>query len=94
MPASRVHPDLVELAGGADALARRAREKLDAGAPLEAIYLTEIALTVEPLHRAALEASLAAHEQLEAESVNFWLTSWLRKQKALLRELLGGGKTG
>jgi alkyl sulfatase BDS1-like metallo-beta-lactamase superfamily hydrolase len=89
VPPCRVHPDLVELAGGADAVAKRAAEKLAAGAPLEAIHLAEVALAAQPLHREALGVSLAAHEQLEAASVNFWLTSWLRKQAALLRELLG-----
>jgi hypothetical protein len=81
-----VHHDLVELAGGADAIASRAHEKLAAGAPLEAIHLAEVALAVEPAHRGALAASLAAHERLEAESENFWLTSWLREQIAKLRE--------
>lgn len=88
-PASSVHGDLVELAGGPGALAERAREKLAAGAPLEAIHLAEIALGADPAHRASLEASLAAHEQLEKESENFWLSSWLRRQAAALREALG-----
>jgi alkyl sulfatase BDS1-like metallo-beta-lactamase superfamily hydrolase len=84
-----VHPDLVELAGGADAVAKRAREKLEAGAHVEALHLAEVALAATPLHRGALEASLAAHEQLEAESENFWLTAWLRRQIAMLRATLG-----
>ncbi len=83
-----VHPDLVELAGGPDAVAKRARAKLDADAPLEAIHLAEVALAAAPDHRGALEASLAAHERLEAESENFWLTSWIRKQIATLRGAL------
>jgi alkyl sulfatase BDS1-like metallo-beta-lactamase superfamily hydrolase len=88
VPPWTVHPDLVELAGGPDAVAKRAREKFDAGAPLEAIHLAEVALAAAPDHRRALEASLAAHERLEAESENFWLTSWLRKQIATLRGAL------
>jgi alkyl sulfatase BDS1-like metallo-beta-lactamase superfamily hydrolase len=86
VPPSSVHPDLVELAGGADAVANRAREKLEAGAPLEAIHLAEVALAADPSHRGALDTSLAAHERLEAESRNFWLTSWIRKQIAALLE--------
>ncbi len=89
VPHGQVHPDLVELAGGPDAVADRAREKLDGGAPVEAIHLAEVALAAQPLHRGALEASLAAHERLEKESENFWLTSWLRKQQETLRETLG-----
>jgi alkyl sulfatase BDS1-like metallo-beta-lactamase superfamily hydrolase len=88
VPPWTVHLDLVELAGGPDAVAKRAREKFDAGAPLEAIHLAEVALAAAPDHRRALEASLAAHERLEAESENFWLTSWLRKQIATLRGAL------
>jgi hypothetical protein len=31
---------------------------------------------------------VAAHEQLERESENFWLTQWLRKQLGHLRSTL------
>ncbi len=86
VPASSVHPDLVALAGGPDAVVKRARERLEAGEAVEAIHLAEVALAAAPLHSGALEASLAAHEQLEALSENFWLTSWLRKQIAHLRD--------
>ena len=72
-PAQSIYADLVDLAGGADAVAERARAKLAAGAPVEAIHLAEVALGADPAHRGALEASLAAHEQLENESKNFWL---------------------
>jgi alkyl sulfatase BDS1-like metallo-beta-lactamase superfamily hydrolase len=88
VPPWSVHPDLVELAGGPDAVAKRACEKLDADAPLEAIHLAEVALAAAPDHRGALVASLAAHERLEAESENFWLTSWLRTRIATLRGAL------
>jgi alkyl sulfatase BDS1-like metallo-beta-lactamase superfamily hydrolase len=94
VPPWSVHPDLVELAGGADAVAKRAREKLERGAPIEAIHLAEVALTSVPDHRGALEVDLAAHEQLEVESENFWLTSWIRRQIATLRESLGAIERG
>lgn len=84
-----IHGDLVELAGGPGALAARARLRLDAGSAVQAIQLTEIALSTDPMHRDALAISLAAHEQLDRESKNFWLSSWLRKQAADLRTLLG-----
>lgn len=89
VPPWRVHPDLVELAGGADVIATRAREKLEAGAPLEAIHLAEIALAAAPRHRSALEVTILAHERLEAASENFWLTSWLRRQLKTLRAAIG-----
>ena len=87
-PARDVHSDLVELAGGPDALAKRGRDKLEAGAAVEAIHLAEIALTATPDHRASLELSLAAHEQLESEAENFWLLSFLRNQMKQLSERL------
>ena len=75
-----------------DVVAGRANQKLAAGEAVQAIQLAEIVLTTEPLHRGALEVSLAAHEALDLESVNFWLSSWLRKQTDHLRELLGVGE--
>ena len=92
VPAKSVHGDLVELAGGVDAVAQRAKDKLSVGEPLEAIHLAEVALTAAPANTAALEAMVAAHEQLEAESENFWLTQWLRKQLGDLRSTLEAAK--
>jgi alkyl sulfatase BDS1-like metallo-beta-lactamase superfamily hydrolase len=88
LPATSVHADLVELAGGADALAGRAKQKLADGAPVEAIHLAEIAVSATPHHTMALETLIAAHERLETESGNFWLTQWLRKQVRALRATL------
>ena len=88
VPPWSVHPDLVQLAGGPDAVAQRAREKLGAGKTEEAIHLAEVALAADAGHRGALEVCLRAHERLEAASENFWLTSWLRKRIAALREAL------
>jgi alkyl sulfatase BDS1-like metallo-beta-lactamase superfamily hydrolase len=90
VPAASVHADLAELAGGPDALAKRSQEKLAAGAPLEAVHLAEVALSADPDHPGALEASLAAHDRLEEESENFWLTSWIRQKKTGLRKKLSG----
>jgi alkyl sulfatase BDS1-like metallo-beta-lactamase superfamily hydrolase len=89
VPARRVHADLVELAGGPDAVSKRAREKLEAGAPLEAIHLAEIALAGSSAHAESLRVSLAAHEELARESENFWLLSWLRRRIESLRAVLG-----
>jgi len=87
-PAWSIHPDLVELAGGSGPISERARAKLDEGAVLEALHLAEVALTAQPHCRPALEASLAAHKQLLAASVNFWESSWLKKQIETLRKAL------
>jgi alkyl sulfatase BDS1-like metallo-beta-lactamase superfamily hydrolase len=90
VPAESVHADLVELAGGPEAVAKRAQEKLAAGSPVEAVHLAEVALAAAPDHAASLQASLAAHERLEQESENFWLTSWIRKKQGELRAALDG----
>jgi alkyl sulfatase BDS1-like metallo-beta-lactamase superfamily hydrolase len=92
VPAGSVHADLVELAGGADAVAQRAKEKLSLGEPLQAIHLAEVVLTASPSHAVALQAMIDAHEQLERESENFWLTQWLRKQLGDLRSRLDAAK--
>ena len=80
VPASSVHGDLVDLAGGTDAVAASAQSKLDSGELLQAIHLCEAGLAVEPTHVGALTVSIAAHEQLEQDSENFWLSQFLRKQ--------------
>jgi glyoxylase-like metal-dependent hydrolase (beta-lactamase superfamily II) len=92
VPHWSVHPDLVELAGGPGAVAERARKKLDADLPLEAIHLAEVALSTDPAHVGALAVSLEAHAVLEAASVNFWETSWLRREIKTMRGILERGK--
>ena len=92
VPAKAAHHDLVELAGGPDPIAARAAKRLDAGEPVEAIHLAEVALSAAPAHTAALEVMIAAHEKLESESENFWLTQWLRKQLAGHRTTLAAAK--
>jgi len=90
-PPSAVHPELVELAGGPDAVAERARRRLEAGEALLALQLAEAALAADAHHRGALRASLAAHTALEKESSNFWQVSFLRRQIAELRGRLAAG---
>lgn len=88
VPYWSVHPDLVELAGGPDAIAARAAEKVEQAQPVEAIHLAEVALAAAPAHRGALEASLAAHRRLLAQSRNFWETKWIESQVASLERSL------
>lgn len=84
VPRSSIDADLVELAGGAGKLARRAQEKLDGGAALEAVHLTDIALGAEPTNAEAIAVRKAAHEVLLAESGgrNLSETIWLRSELA------------
>jgi alkyl sulfatase BDS1-like metallo-beta-lactamase superfamily hydrolase len=91
VPQKSVHPDLVDLAGGASAIAARAAAKLSDGEAVQAIHLAEVALGAEPKNIPALEVMISAHETLESQSKNFWLTQWLRKQLADLRATLRAG---
>jgi alkyl sulfatase BDS1-like metallo-beta-lactamase superfamily hydrolase len=88
-PRSSINEDLIDLAGGPQAIIARAQEKLVSKQYVEALHLLDIVL---PAHRqvpGALLAGIAAHEGLLAEADNFWLTSWLNNQIALLRAQAG-----
>lgn len=63
-PASAIWPELVELAGGAEVLAEKARKHLDAGDPERALHFVEMAVSAEPDNAAAREAELATYEVL------------------------------
>ena len=80
VPQTSVHADLLERAGGADALAARAEEKIAAGELEQAIHLTDIVRSQQPEHADAVAASRKAHELLLEGSENFWLSSWLKHQ--------------
>jgi alkyl sulfatase BDS1-like metallo-beta-lactamase superfamily hydrolase len=84
VPRSAVSKDLVELSGGAAVLARRAKVHVEAGRPLEAIHLLDIALGVEPAHSDALEVKKTALEALLAASGsrNLSETMWLKSEIA------------
>jgi alkyl sulfatase BDS1-like metallo-beta-lactamase superfamily hydrolase len=90
VPPQAVWPDLAELAGGPDALAERAAAHAAAGRPLEAIHLTDIALSVDPSHRAAREAEIAALEELveRTEGKTYDELTWLESRLAAAHEAL------
>lgn len=90
VPRSAIDGDIVDLAGGPMALAARARQRLDAGQPLEALHLLDIALGAAPADSAALEAKKAALERLMAESTgdNLSETMWLRSEIAAVEAAL------
>jgi alkyl sulfatase BDS1-like metallo-beta-lactamase superfamily hydrolase len=64
VPPSAVNGDLVELAGGADAIAQRARRYLKQDKPLEALRLVDVAKGRET--KAVLEVRIAAVEKILA----------------------------
>ena len=90
VPRSSVDADLVELAGGAGALADRAAKKLNEGRPLEAMHLLDIALGADASHTAALAVKKDALEALLRESggTNLSETMWLRSEIALVEAAL------
>jgi alkyl sulfatase BDS1-like metallo-beta-lactamase superfamily hydrolase len=85
-PRSSVSADLADLAGGADRLVERARQKLDAGRPIEALHLLDIALDAEPQAAAARAVKRDALSRLleQAAGVNLSETMWLRAELAAL----------
>jgi glyoxylase-like metal-dependent hydrolase (beta-lactamase superfamily II) len=91
VPRSSVDADLAELAGGAEKLAERARARLDAGQPLEALHLTAIALGAEPGNRTALTVKKDASQLLLEQSGqgNLSETMWLRSEIAGIDKVLG-----
>ncbi|MGE3690465.1 MAG: MBL fold metallo-hydrolase [Novosphingobium sp.] len=90
VPQKSVHADLAEMAGGADALAVRAKAHNDAGRPLEALHLVQIALNAEPDNRDALEVKKAASQALLEASggKNLSETMWLRSEIAEIDAIL------
>ena len=91
VPRSSVHADIAELAGGAGALAARAKAHVDGGRPLEAMHLLDIALGAEPANRQALAVKKAASQALLEASggSNLSETMWLRSEIAEIDAKLG-----
>jgi len=86
--AAAAYGEIARLAGGANAIAARAKA-LVATDPVQALYLTNIALGSEPTDVASLEARLAALRALERRSGNSsergWLQAGIRDAEAKLK---------
>ena len=95
VPRSSVDADLAELAGGAGLLAARARTKLAAGRPLEALHLVDIALGAERTNADALAVKKDALQVLLQESggQNLSETMWLKSEIAAAEAALGSRQT-
>ncbi len=76
-PVSSVYPDVVKLAGGAEAVAKLAMERAQAGQAVEALHLSDIALTAEATNQTALQAKLKALETLRERCRNSNERGWL-----------------
>ena len=85
VPPAAIATDLVELAGGSDAILQRAREKFEAGEREQAIHLLDIIRDAGEDNDASRRLGTEVHESLLEESENFWLSSWLKNQVKLLQ---------
>ena len=87
-PPSQAYGEMVKLAGGPDAVARRAQE-LATTDPVRAMYLTDMVLAVDANHRATLQARLKALQTLDASSNNSnergWLAAGIRDAESKLK---------
>lgn len=86
VPAKRVYPDLVELAGGTQPIIRRAQTHWDAGRELEALRLLDVAKSAGPEGRAALQLRLTVLQHMLARSV---ATHDNMSESGILRALVG-----
>ena len=91
VPRASIHRDLAELAGGAAALAQRARQKNNDGAFVEALHLLDIALDADAGNADALRAKRDALQGLLTASGghNLSETMWLKSEIAAVDAALG-----
>jgi alkyl sulfatase BDS1-like metallo-beta-lactamase superfamily hydrolase len=86
--AAGAYKDVVSLAGGAAAVAAKARS-ISADDPIRALHLTDVALAAEPANRPALEVRLQILQTLDRASVNSnergWLQAGIRDVQARLK---------
>lgn len=81
-PVSSVYPEVVELAGGAERVAEKAREMLGQGRALECLHLVDMALGIDPVQPEALAVKRDACRVLleQGGGVNLSETMWLRAE--------------
>ncbi|MBL6753781.1 MAG: MBL fold metallo-hydrolase [Pseudomonadales bacterium] len=91
-PVDDAYPQLVELAGGAEAVAMLAEAQIESGDLELALHSADIALRAEPKNTRALQARLAAFKALLAASDNSneagWLGFGVRESQAALDSVL------
>lgn len=78
VPPSSVYPELVKLAGGPNRVARLALETLQAGKPVEALHLTDVALASDARNAAALNVRIKALKNLQDHCENYIEYGWLQ----------------
>src|SRR5262249_53160527 len=76
-PVSSAYPEVVKLAGGADAVAKLAMQHAQVGESVEALHLADMALAADAKNHPALEAKLKALEVLRSRCHNSNERGWL-----------------
>jgi len=76
-PQTAIYPDLVQMAGGPDAVAAKAEDLRQQGRLQEALHMADAALAADPENIPALKVRLAAFEALRAQSRNSNESGWL-----------------
>ena len=92
LPASSVYADVVKLAGGPDGVAALARERAEAGRSVEALHLSDMALSADAGNRKALEARLLALEALRRQCRNTNERGWLDYSVTITKNRLGASQ--
>ncbi|MBT8442385.1 MAG: MBL fold metallo-hydrolase [Gammaproteobacteria bacterium] len=82
--------ELVELAGGVDAVVVLARDKQTNGHLVEALQLTDAALHAEPRNDGALKLREEILQALERQAVNFNERAWLEHARRQLQRTTTG----
>ncbi len=82
--------DLVELAGGPDAVVALARDKQTGGHLVEALQLTYAALCAEPRNDGALELRAEVLQALERQAGNFNERAWLKHARRQVQRTATG----
>ncbi len=77
-PASSAYPEAVKLAGGADAVGKRAMELVAGGQEIQGLHLADMALAADPKNTTALNARIAALEALQKKARNSNEQGWLK----------------
>lgn len=90
VPPSAAYADLVEMAGGADAVAAKAQRLVEGGEVLRGLHMADIALAADSKNKAALQARLAALTTLRQSARNLneqgWLAYGIRSARQALKQ--------
>lgn len=84
-PAASVAGDLVDMAGGTEAIVARAAQRHENGEHEQALHLLDIVRDAGAETEQSQELGARVHQRLLDDSNNFWLSAWLRHQLRMLQ---------